>query len=396
MRIHKRKFLLYIVLFLIVAISVELLSYLFGQYGILKSRGSFLLADPRVSMTQSEIEKYFSSRDPILGWPSPDLLGTDDFDINGARPSPAYPQPGSAQVSLYGDSFTYGSDVDHEHAWGNVLSRHLGNRVANYGVPGYGTDQAYLRFQKNIDDESKIVILGFIGDNITRIINQDRRLVWKPYGGLKLKPRFILNENNQLAHIPIPPITQELTPDYLAHPEKYLEHEWFLPGSGYGGVTFEFPFTISIAQALIEKRAINFYLNRPYWFEYFSDTHESQALPLLVRIISSFDELAAERDKRLLLVILPSARHLMYQKANRISPVKLLTERLNDEDISYLDVTGHVLNELDGRKIDQIFTKQFILNDRGGHYNDIGNEIIAGIIKRYLEQSYFFGEDRQP
>jgi hypothetical protein len=86
----------------------------------------------------------------------------------------------------------------------------------------------------------------------------------------------------------------------------------------------------------------------------------------------------------------------MYQKANRISPVKLLTERLNDEGISYLDVTGHVLNELGGRKIGQIFTKQFILNDRGGHYNDIGNEIIAGIIKRYLEQSYFFGEDRLP
>ena len=32
--------------------------------------------------------------------------------------------------------------------WVEQLSRKLGCRVANYGVSGYGTDQAYVRFQR--------------------------------------------------------------------------------------------------------------------------------------------------------------------------------------------------------------------------------------------------------
>lgn len=375
-----------LVLILTVAASAEFMAYLVGKYGILQSRGSYLLADPNVVMSEKEIEKYFSKRDSVLGWPSSKHFGSGDFDTSGARPSPVFPHSGSAHVSLYGDSFTYGTDVDHEHAWGNLLARLIGHRVANYGVPGYGPDQAFLRFRNNVDDGSKIVILGFIGADLIRLLNQDRRLIGNQGGGLLLKPRFILNENQQLTLIPIPPITPDLTQDYLRNSEKYLKHEWFLPGSEYGGAIFEFPYMLSIAQALTKQRAIDFYLNKPGWMEYFTEAHASQALPLLFGIISAFDELAAARDKQLRFVILPSAIHLMYQKANKVSPVRLLTERLTEKEISFLDLTVPILRELEGKEICQIFINTYMLNDCGGHYNEVGNEIVAKIIERALAQ----------
>ena len=38
-----------------------------------------------------------------------------------------------------------------KEAWSNQLSRLVGCRVANYGVSGYGSDQATIRFEQNVD-----------------------------------------------------------------------------------------------------------------------------------------------------------------------------------------------------------------------------------------------------
>src|SRR5262245_47133203 len=50
--------------------------------------------------------------DQLLGWPSPELLGTGEIDSSGSRLIPSFPDPGQeACVSTYGDSFTWGSEV---------------------------------------------------------------------------------------------------------------------------------------------------------------------------------------------------------------------------------------------------------------------------------------------
>ena len=77
----------------------------------------------------------------------------------GARFSPAYPEPGNECVTLYGDSFTYGVGVREEYAWGNTLAERLRCRVGNFGVGGYGTDQALLRFMHNPNDPSSVAVL---------------------------------------------------------------------------------------------------------------------------------------------------------------------------------------------------------------------------------------------
>jgi hypothetical protein len=96
--------------------------------------------------------------------------------------------------------------------------------VANYGVEGYGTDQAYLRFQINKEDKSRIIILGFLTENIIRNVNQYRR----PRQGDKftLKTRFILSNDGKLELISLPNLTYEEFLDWINNPESYFEYEY--------------------------------------------------------------------------------------------------------------------------------------------------------------------------
>lgn len=93
------------------------------------------------------------TRHRVLGWSS-EYMKEHLFDATGSRPIPAYPEFGAACVSLYGDSFTFGMGVDDAHAWGNLLSKQLNCRVANYGVAGSGLGQALLHFESNDGDEA--------------------------------------------------------------------------------------------------------------------------------------------------------------------------------------------------------------------------------------------------
>jgi hypothetical protein len=45
--------------------------------------------------------------------------------------------------------------------------------VSDYGVSGYGADQAYLRFRR-VPDEAPVVILGIFGEGVIRNVNQYR------------------------------------------------------------------------------------------------------------------------------------------------------------------------------------------------------------------------------
>ena len=110
--------------------------------------------DAKSASSPISYEEYLTRRDPVVGWPYPVQYGAD-LAVNGAQRNahfPNGPKTGSC-VSLYGDSFTQGGDTSAlEKNWGNVLSGRLACYVANFGMAGYGTDQAYLRFAENRSD----------------------------------------------------------------------------------------------------------------------------------------------------------------------------------------------------------------------------------------------------
>ena len=68
--------------------------------------------------------------------------------------------------------------------------------VLNFGVKGFGTDQAFLRYKKDgIKYNSHIVLIGFMSENIFRNVNVFRPFYLKNTKFPLTKPRFILEKN---------------------------------------------------------------------------------------------------------------------------------------------------------------------------------------------------------
>ena len=239
-------------LLLLLALS-EGLSFWIGKY--LEENHVFYRAIP------GDYERYLSLRDPVVGWPSPSLFGTADYDRIGSRIIPQFPDPDehSPLVSLYGDSFTWASQVEADQAWGNHLARRLGQRVNNFGVGGSflrflyndgdGSDQSFLRFLYNDGDHAPIVILGHLSENILRNLNQLRDLL-SYSGGIGFKPRFILDSEGKIQEIPLPNLSKAEYLKCSRNPGEYLRHEEFLPEQPSGPMILRFPFTWSVLRTL--------------------------------------------------------------------------------------------------------------------------------------------------
>lgn len=360
-------------------------SYLLGKYYIPRSALSFTLYDPHYRPKAAEIERYFAQRDSVLGWPPRDAYGGELYDRRGARPLPAFPDADAdACVSLYGDSYTYSSYVGPADAWGNLLAGHLGCRVANYGVSGYGTDQALLRFVRGDEDGSGIVILGIATVDIIRLVNQDRRLIWNSRSGPLLKPRYALGADGRLRLIELPAVTAADLDEYARHPERYLHHEWFLPDTPDGPVTLRVPYSISLVRGLMLPRVWNKLAGKPSWIEFYDARHGSGALPLLVGICREFVRVAEERGKRPLIVVIPTSQDLWHARDTGSNPSAPLLDALRRQSIEPIDVLPAMLRHVGDRDVCEIFGEKTWLGYCWGHYTPEGERVIATSVQENL------------
>jgi hypothetical protein len=72
-------------------------------------------------------------------------------------------------------------------------------------VPAFGVDQSFLRFRENIDFKSELIILGIYPDDIERNLTQNYSLIADNFIDIfTFKPKFIINEKNDLELIKIP------------------------------------------------------------------------------------------------------------------------------------------------------------------------------------------------
>ena len=102
-----------------------------------------------------------------LYWTSPEGLRAPHEGVSFARVTE------QTDIALVGDSFTFGEEVSYGETYGAYLEQMLGTRfrVLNFGVPGYGLDQMYLRYEKDVRAwKPKIVILGFISHDLVRTL----------------------------------------------------------------------------------------------------------------------------------------------------------------------------------------------------------------------------------
>ena len=290
--------------------------------------------------------------DPLLGWPSPELLGTGEIDSSGSRLIPSFPDPGKeACVSTYGDSFTWGSGVPPEIAWSNVLSKLLNCRVSNFGVGGYGTDQAYLRFKSNERDKTKVVLLGYFTENLVRNVIQYQGFLY-PGRGYRLKPRFIL-ENGALKLVPYPPLTQDEYLEMGDDPAKFLKYDYLIPGGPAGTLRAGFPYTVTLLKSLGNYRIQAQLRGEWFWAAFYRKDHPSQALDITTLILQTFDREAKVSGRTPIVVMFPWPVDLREYRKNKTWIYQPLINILQSSGIDLINIGDGLAKHL-GKKVPAI------------------------------------------
>jgi hypothetical protein len=176
-------------------------------------------------LTESQAAWLARQQDELAGAPSTSSVGAFDAELGwnnqpgaendqctihaGGWRGPrdyALPAPdGITRLVAFGESFTFGHEVTDDATWETQLEA-LDPRleVVNFGVGGYGTDQALLRAERELARaDADVVLVGLMLENIGRNVNRYRPL-WMPQAYSPVaKPRFVL-EDSALRLVPLP------------------------------------------------------------------------------------------------------------------------------------------------------------------------------------------------
>lgn len=327
-------------------------------------------------------DEYLAKRDDLLGWPTPESFGTGAYDASGARISPAFPDPTTTScVATFGDSFTWGDEVEPEHAYPNVLSQTLGCRVANYGVGGYGTDQALLRFRDRIEDPAPVVVLGHYSENIIRNVNQFRGFMGGP--GFGLKPRFVL-EDDTLKLVPLAELTADEFTELGERGAELLPHDFFAPGGPTGIHTKRFPFLWSVPQAFGHYRVRAKLAGVPSYAPFYDADHPAGGLALTAAIIREFYTIATARGQKALVVLIPDEKDLLWRQEHGDLPYAPLAKRLEAAGIPLAPLTTVIDEALGDREPCALYTRC-----GGAHFNPEGYALVATAVHRGLVEHGF-------
>ena len=310
--------------------------------------------------------------DPELGWRNEpgtcEAGGRRCFDSLGARgrgERAARPEPAFRRIVCFGDSYTYGSDVDDGEDWPAQLEAlDPAREVVNLGVGGYGTDQALLRFRREGHLGADVVLVGLLVENIGRNVNRYRPLYYPSTVACSAKPRFVLRDG-ALELVPLPYATRgellaavssgRVLADLGEH-EHWAGDRPLVPGSTLA--------RIAAAWTAYRRRQPEVLWSDP----------GGEPFRVTVALLESFHrEALAAGARRCAVLVFPREREL---------------EDLRRRGTPFW---GPLLEELDARGIPRLDLAQALRDHPGdapytpgGHLDAEGNGVVAGAIHAWL------------
>ncbi|MCC5870158.1 MAG: SGNH/GDSL hydrolase family protein [Gammaproteobacteria bacterium] len=378
----------YLILFVVILAPLEIASFLAARWMVPLG---IVILPPK----EDGYAAYLASRDPVLGWPRPDAIGAEEFDSRGSRIIPNFPSIfAHVCVSTYGDSFTWGADVGPDGAYANALANLLGCRVENFGVGGYGTDQALLRYVNNQDDHAPVVVLGHFSENIVRNVNQLRDFYAS--GRFGFKPRFILNQADELQLVPLPTLSVD---EYLSvhrHTDSLLPYEYFAPNTKGAPAVFGFPYTLTVVRALFHYRIQARLRGQPSYAAFYEPGHPSGGLAVTEGIILEFVETARQRGQQALVMIIPDIKDLEMLRGGHGAPYDPLETLLAQAGIDSIDAGRGILALLGDRDICDLY-----VSCPTSHFSAEGYAMLAQLVHERITKLPDFqignpGNSQQP
>jgi hypothetical protein len=323
--------------------------------------------------------------DPVLGWaPKPNGESADGlvrYNSLGIRSAPAEystrPRKGVVRIALFGDSFTHGDDVPFEQTWGYYLEQGLKRaglaaEVMNFGVGGYGMDQAFLRWREfGYKFSPDLVLFGLQMENVKRNVNILRPL----YSGTAdlpfSKPRFAFS-GERLELINSPALPPEELPEVMKNISAWplLRYERFFEAENFRRRPWHASKFLSLAEKLL-FHAAPFHRRADSLF-YDPSTEPAR---LTLQIIREFQQSVESHHGRFLIVHLPLTRAMKILLEGGSLPYAALLKRIEENQ-----PVIHSERELMPEAIQSLSA----LMRTQGHYRARGNELVARAIAEYL------------
>lgn len=323
--------------------------------------------------------------DPELGWryragyrDSRDRMNA--LGVRSAREYSVVPGPGVVRVAAFGDSFVYCNEVANNDSWPTLMES-LSPRieVLNYGVGGYGTDQAFLRYMREGPSSSPdVVIIGFAPDDLRRVINVYRRFISNRELPL-VKPRFVLESGGRLVLVPNPLPQPSDYEKYLRQPASIIElgrHDQLYQPAVYENPLFDYSATVRVL-VTVATRIYSRYVDADRLFSGNLFSRSSTAFKIQAALLEKFSSAVQASGAMPIVVIFPDRDSVVEGRRGRPKIFDPLVDHLRRRGITVADLTDAFVAE-DGRfDIAEWFMP-------GGHYSPLANRHVASRLGQYI------------
>ena len=300
---------------------------------------------PKVALHHRELiyhpsgELSYLVHDDSLGWTvGPDrekadvLYSTDSSGIRIPHSDTGLTKRGEKiRIALLGDSYTFGQEVAYEDTWGYVLEKSLGPefQVLNFGVPGYGVDQEFLRFERDVRLwKPRIVMFAINSGAVRRTMIVYTFLSRRDWNYPFSKPRFIIRDG-EVKEMNVP----ALSPETIFSKASISELPLLEYDVGYRESDWQYkPYHFSFLARL-------FVSHYPSWSRPNPEVSDDALIAVNTSILKAFLQSAAQAGAIPIVVYLPAPIEM--GKPN--SPVGIGRQVLQKTDIEPADLVPCLL-----------------------------------------------------
>lgn len=298
--------------------------------------------------------------------------GKVHLDAAGRRTRRAYADPLASGVRRWvavGESFTFCEEVADDEAWPARIEDAEGDlELWNYGVGGYGTDQALLRLSRDVRGPVDGVLVGLMSENIGRNVNRYRPL-WYPGAQPAAKPRYVLGAGGlELVAQPFASRAEFVGAvrdgSVLA---RLAEHEFWDDGLPPGFLAWS-----GLARFVSARLAYRARTPARMWRD-----EDGEPFTTTVALLGAFRGVARGLGtERVVVVIFPTRADLGAALAGAPRPWAGLVERLPALGLAHVDCTDALLAEARSTGVDSLYLES--------HFSPRANALVAEAVRARL------------
>jgi hypothetical protein len=340
-----------------------------------------------------EDEATYVKHSAALGWSIKgngvsDMYHANSQGLRADEDYAAFPADGIIRIASLGDSFTHCDDVQDAETWQQKLTRLNNNlEVLNFGVGGFGLDQAFLRYEtEGADFHPHIVLIGFMPENIFRHVNVYRPF-YAPNTNLPLsKPRFVI-EGSKLTLIENPMSDLTGYHDLLEHPEVVLPQLgrsdfYYQSPSYFKSGRLDFLSSVRLTKTAIGQVRRRIDKRSAILGGYYNT--DSEAYKLTLMIFDEFVRSALKGETLPIIVVFPDRVDVARYRRDGKRKYDPLLGELEKRGYDYVDLT----EAFDTRQEDTS-VEDLVLS----HYTPRGNERVAEHLNSYLKERRLLDPD---